>query len=219
MTEYAALLTELAALPPLAKSEPAAAPAEAAPAPATTEAPAADAAAPAAEAAAAEPAAAEAKPEGEQKPEGEELPEVEGEEVAKSIPEGFIDATETLAALQAENAALRAEMDAMGGLVKTAAGLAKSLHTHAHDQGEIIKSMQAELVRLGNTGSGRRAVLATPPVAPAKPAAPQGGDILAKALDAQAAGKITGSVISRIVAHQARGLSIPEDITAQLAAI
>lgn len=210
MTEYAALLTELTALPTLAKSEAAAPVAEAAPVEESkpAEAPAA--------------ADAEAKPaEGEPAAEevAEEEVEAEGEEaLAKSeIPEGFIDATEVVTALQAENAALRAEMAEMGSVVKVAAGLAKSLHGTAHDQGELIKSMQAEIARLGNTGAGRRSVLVAPK-APEAPKPVQGGDLLTKALAAQAAGKIQGSDVSKIVAYTNRGMSIPEDLARQLAA-
>jgi hypothetical protein len=208
MSEYAELLSELTALPALAKSE-APAPAEAAPA--------------------AEPVAQEAPAEGEAKAEPEaeapvaeteeEAVEVEGEVVAKSeIPEGFVDATDLVEGLRADVATMAKSLAELGDVVKTLAPLAKSLHVHAAEQGEVIKSLRDEVAALGNQGAGRKAVMRAAP-APAAPAAPKSEDLLAKALRGQSEGKLTGSEVSRLVAYQARGMSVPEDLARQIAAL
>ena len=210
-SQYAALLGELTALPVLAKSEPAAPPA---PTEAEAEAAAAAEATAAAEAEAAATAEAEAA-------EGEAAPAPIKATLADGTEVEVEDAGPAIAELRGELTTATAALAEAAPVIATSVALIKSLHGTVSEQDAMIKSLRADVERLGSLGGGRRGVLVAPK-APAAPAAPAGTpypDLMTKALDAQKAGKITGAEVSRLVAHVNRGLGVPEDIAAQLAAL
>lgn len=92
-------------------------------------------------------------------------------------------------------------------------------------QGEMIKSLTAEVKRLGSVGTGRKALLvATERAQPgehlakslpqAEAARPQ--EILAKCLEAQRAGKLTGGDVARAESQLNHGLAVDPQILARL---
>ena len=99
--------------------------------------------------------------------------------------------------------------------------LVKSVRASQAKDRELIKSLQSQVASLSTKGTGRKAVLS---VTEKKPAAemrksvdqePEGmnaGEFMAKALDAQAAGKITGLDVARVESHLNHGTAVPEDI-------
>lgn len=85
-------------------------------------------------------------------------------------------------------------------------------------QGELIKSLQGEVKRLGASGSGRRTVMTVRE--PAEQAAAAGQPyptVMAKALSLQKEGKMTGMDVCRVEAHVNRFGEIPADLAALLA--
>lgn len=92
-------------------------------------------------------------------------------------------------------------------------------------QGEMIKSLSDRIAVLSNQGTGRRAVLvATERAQPGEhltksmpqPAAVQPQEILAKCLDAQRAGKLTGGDVARAESQLNHGVAVDPRILAQL---
>jgi len=114
-----------------------------------------------------------------------------------------IDGTELVKSLMDELGSLKASAAAHEGVVlkslESTLGLVKS-------QGELIKSLTEQVKKLGGSGRGRQAVLnvnekqAVGGLAKSAPAAAalSGTEVLAKALEAQRAGKITGLEVSRL---------------------
>lgn len=89
-------------------------------------------------------------------------------------------------------------------------------------QGEMIKSLQEQVGKLSTEGRGRKTVVSVaerPSVL--KKSEPDGvtpTEFLAKCLQAQAAGKITGADVARAESYLNRGLAVPAEIVARVAA-
>lgn len=88
-------------------------------------------------------------------------------------------------------------------------------------QGELIKSLQAEIAKLGEAGKGRKAVVAIAPkpgptaeeLAKANTAGEiSGEEFMAKAMSAQAAGRISSVQVATAEAHINAGKAPPADI-------
>jgi hypothetical protein len=101
-------------------------------------------------------------------------------------------------------------LKAMTGLV----GLVKG-------QGELIKSLQTQIAELGGQGRGRRAVVnaGEQPGGDTPPAKPpvDGQALLAKCLDAQAAGRLTANDVAMADSYIGSGYDLPAHIKARLA--
>lgn len=91
-------------------------------------------------------------------------------------------------------------------------------------QGDLIKSLQADVTRLANAGRGRKtAVTLVDKIDPAslaksEPTGMSPGEFMAKALTLQEAGKLTGLEVSRAESYLNRGLEIPADIRSKVMA-
>jgi hypothetical protein len=127
---------------------------------------------------------------------GTQVPAIDGEALIKSI----MDRVETNEGLTVTM--LRSVVDAFG------------------KQGEMIKSLQGEVVALSNSGKGRKAVIAvTERPAPAaedlaKSTANQitADEFMAKAMIAQGTGAISGTQVAIAEAHLNSGQAPPKDI-------
>lgn len=91
-----------------------------------------------------------------------------------------------------------------------------------NQQNDMIKSLNQQVEKLAGQGRGRKTVLAIhekqEPATLAK-SEPQGipvGEVMAKSLAAQAAGKLTGLEVARVEQHVNLGLAVPADILAKL---
>lgn len=125
---------------------------------------------------------------------GEEVEAVDGTELVKSLMARFDSQESTVAK------ALGAAVD----LIKS--------------QGAALASLQNEVKRLGSEGRGRKTVVSVAEKpAPAtmeksEPAGLSGDEFMAKALVAQAAGRITGLQVSIAEGSLLKGLAVPADI-------
>ena len=84
-----------------------------------------------------------------------------------------------------------------------------------HKQAELIKSMHGDLAKLKEQGRGRKSALTVhdkPASVPAAPVKPAPATVLAKAMSAQQAGKMTGSDVACIESYLSRGLALPADL-------
>ncbi len=144
---------------------------------------------------------------GKKAPLAKSLTTIDGEEFEA------VDATEILKALE----------DRVG---EHSSVLAKALETTVaalNSQNLMIKALGAKVEALSNEGRGRKTVLTinekrTTVDTLAKSETPQvtGDQILAKALSAQTAGKITGLDVSRAEVALQNGVAVPADIMARL---
>lgn len=91
-------------------------------------------------------------------------------------------------------------------------------------QGDMIKSLQADVTRLANAGRGRKtAVTLVDKVDPAslaksEPTGMSPGEFMAKALTLQEQGKLSGLDVARAESYLNRGIEIPADIRAKVMA-
>lgn len=117
---------------------------------------------------------------------------------------------EKVVRLEASNQALAADRDAALQVVTQSIGLIKSL------QGTVA-TLQADVNRLANAGTGRRAVVNVLD----KPGTGQllgksdglsAGDLKAKALEAQRAGRIGATEVARVDAYLGKSLQLPADL-------
>lgn len=138
-------------------------------------------------------------------PDGSEAEALDGEQLIKSF-------TDQVAGLRAEtNAALAQVATALGRSTK----LIKSLR-------EQNTALAAQVTALGTSSRGRKSALTVherPMVGDQSLAKAEGispRDLMAKALSAQQAGRLTGSQVAEIDAYAARGLAIPESLLAKL---
>ena len=88
-------------------------------------------------------------------------------------------------------------------------------------QGDMIKSLQDEVKKLAGEGRGRKTVVSVSekPVAGATMAKSQGAadglsanEFMAKALAAQASGRLTGLDVARAESALNKGLPVPQDV-------
>lgn len=91
-------------------------------------------------------------------------------------------------------------------------------------QGDLIKSLQADVTRLANAGRGRKtAVTLVDKVDPAslaksEPTGMAPAEFMAKALSLQEQGKLSGLDVSRAESYLNRGMDIPADIRSKVMA-
>lgn len=126
-----------------------------------------------------------------------------------------------MTALRTESAEHASKLDASQAELAKALQVGTSLVGLVKSQGELIKSLQGDMVRFGATGRGRQAnvtVLDKPGAIAAAPAAPDVEAIMAKAMTAHTAGEFTSSDIARLEAHLGRGNPPPADLVARLPA-
>ena len=113
---------------------------------------------------------------------------------------------------------LMARVESNEGTVMKALGTAVEL---IGKQGDMIKSLQDEVKKLSGEGRGRKAVVSVSekPVAGATMAKSQGAaeglsanEFMAKALAAQASGRLTGLDVARAESALNKGLPVPQDV-------
>lgn len=113
---------------------------------------------------------------------------------------------------------LMARVESNEGTVMKALGTAVEL---IGKQGDMIKSLQDEVKKLAGEGRGRKAVVSVSekPVAGATMAKSQGAaeglsanEFMAKALAAQASGRLTGLDVARAESALNKGLPVPQDV-------
>lgn len=141
----------------------------------------------------------------------------EGEVTVKSFTLKLDDGTEIEAQDGAELVkALTARLDkteaSMKGALETAVSLIKK-------QGDMIKSLSERVAKLGGEGRGRKAVVSVverpnpgSTLSKSDPASMTGEEFLAKALDAQKAGRITSLDVATAEACLNRGQPVPASI-------
>lgn len=136
---------------------------------------------------------------------GEQVDAIDGTELVKSLIDRFDAQESTLA-------------KAMGGVVE----LLKSNAETIRAQGDLIKSLQGEVKRIGGEGRGRKAVVsvAEKPVsdtlAKSEPDGMKPGEFMAKALSAQKANRISGLDVSIAETSLNRGMPIPPHIVSRV---
>jgi len=141
----------------------------------------------------------------------------DGEPLTKSFTLKLEDGTEIEAQdgtelVKALGARLDATESSMTKALESAIGLIKG-------QGELIKSLHEQIKKLGGEGRGRRAVVSVvekpapgSALAKSEPGALTGEEFLAKALDAQKAGRITSLDVATAEACLNRGERVPAHI-------
>ena len=149
----------------------------------------------------------------------------EGEEdLTKSLPQNpedqpqIIEVDELIKSLTDMGERLDQSEGLMAKAMEGALGLIKS-------QGEMIKSLSARVETLSKQGTGRKALLvATERAQPGEhltkslpqTEAPKPQEILAKCLEAQRAGKLTGGDVARAESQLNHGLAVDPQILARL---
>lgn len=115
---------------------------------------------------------------------------------------------------------LIARIDNTESVMAKALGQATSL---IGQQGTLIKSLKEDVKRLSGEGRGRKTVLSvTEKPAPgatlvkSEPTGMSGQEFMAKALDAQKCGRLTGLDISRAESALNRGIPVPQDIVTRV---
>ncbi len=137
------------------------------------------------------------------------------------------DGTEMMKAMRVRLTAVAGQADDVAAELEEARGeLAKSFTASAgllgliRSQGDLIKSLQGDVARLGATGTGRKVALSVHEkaagVVPAAAALVAGPSIMAKAMTAYAAGNLTSGEIARLESHLGRGNPVPADIAERL---
>lgn len=130
------------------------------------------------------------------------------------------DGTEMMKALHSENVALKGANDALNGSVtQLGAGLTQAVAL-IKGQGEMIKSLQETVGKLGGQGTGRRAIVNVHEKTAVGGGAggdnkPTARDVMQKAQTLFSEGKMSGGDYARIEAHQGRGVICPPDIAAR----
>jgi|GEM_PF-1840471 len=120
---------------------------------------------------------------------------------------------------------LMGQVEQLGGkLGATEASLAKALSDTlavVKGQGAVIKSLQETVTKLAAAGRGRKSVVTVADPAPmaksAGAAAPlQGRELMAKALAAQQAGRLTGLDVARVESAINQGAPAPADVLSRI---
>lgn len=118
--------------------------------------------------------------------------------------------------LQDQVSALRDETGQALAQIAQALGQSTNLIKSLRTDNQSLKS---QLTAIGQQGRGRKSALLVHEAVTgeaAKPAAAGPHDIMAKALDAQRAGRISGTDVARIDAYLGRGAMPPESLLAQI---
>lgn len=127
-----------------------------------------------------------------------------------------IDATEILKSLSARQ---EQHETALTKALETVVSIAKS-------QGEVIKSLKADVAKLASAGRGRKTVISVAEkpgadtvaksVAAEKPAGIKPQELMAKCLSAQKTGALTGLDVARAEVAINNGVAIPADILTRI---
>lgn len=149
----------------------------------------------------------------------------EGDELSKSItlmgPDGkpieVLDGGALLKALNDRVDALDSDLKTgLPDLLKSWSGIIKAQSDLIKGQAVALKSLTDKYDELANAGRGRKAVVTVvdkkPAEAKEEPAGVSSEDFMAKALTAQAGGKLTGIDVSRAEAYINRGMQPPAEI-------
>lgn len=130
------------------------------------------------------------------------------------------DGTELVKALMAR---VEGQEENFTKALGTAVEVIKAQGEKITSQGDLIKSMQEQIKTLSGEGRGRKTVVTVnerPSVL--RKSEPEEGitpnEFMAKALHAQAAGRITGADVAKAEAYLNRGLAVPAEIVARVAA-
>lgn len=137
--------------------------------------------------------------------------------LADGRKERALDGTAMLKALHDENLALRAQGSQLTRGVSSLGELVKSLVVQRTEDRKLLKSMSAQLARLGDQGRGRKALLHVnekpSPAAPAAPEAPPAKEtIMAKAQSLRESGALTGAQVIQVFSYTERGLGVPDEL-------
>lgn len=137
--------------------------------------------------------------------------------LADGRKERALDGTAMLKALHDENVALRAQGTQLTRGVTTLGELVKSMHAARVEDRKLLKSMSAQLARLGDQGRGRKALLhvnekTSPVTPPAEARPPAKEEIMAKAESLRVAGRISGAQAIKVFSYTERGLGVPEEL-------
>lgn len=133
-----------------------------------------------------------------------------GEQVEAYDATAMLKSMHGVARRQAETLSeLRGRLAGADKVMAKQAELLKALTGRVNEQAGLIKALREQ-------PGGRRTVTSAPPSAAAKPAAR--GEILAKALDAQRAGRIGSMDVAAIEARLNNGLPIPDHLTRAITA-
>ncbi len=136
---------------------------------------------------------------------------IDGEEVE------VVDAEQLIKSLHGLTERVEAHEGVLAKALESTLGTIKA-------QGEMIKSLNAKVEKLAGQGRGRKAVLSVvdrpnpgeQPLAKSQPEQLSGQQILAKALDAQRAGKITGGDVARCEIAINSGVAVPADVLSRI---
>lgn len=161
-----------------------------------------------------------------------------GKSFQVTLPDGTTadayDGTAAIEALTARVDKLTAQLDGvaagdemakslgadMAKALGSVTGTMKGLQEIVTKQGELIKSLSGDITALRGSGTGRKAVLDVHEqraITPTKPEGATQGEVMAKAMTAQEAGKITALDVARIESRFGRGEPIPADLLALIA--
>lgn len=136
---------------------------------------------------------------------GKQVEAVDGTELVKSL----------MGQVEQLGGKLTASEDKLAKALTDTLGVVKS-------QGAVIKSLQDTVAKLATAGRGRKsAVVVHEPgvdLTKSQTAGSQlsGNEIMAKALSAQTAGRLTGIDVARVEGHLNQGMAVPADILSRL---
>ena len=150
--------------------------------------------------------------------EGDDKEPDDAERLGKSFTIKLDDGTEVEAVDGAQ--LIKSLVDRIEGNETTLAKALGATVALIKGQGDLIKSLSDQVAKLNSQGVGRRAVLAISEKVPAAPLVKAiadenvvtGEEVMAKAMDAQAAGRITGLEVIKLEGSINRGMQPPEDI-------
>ena len=146
-------------------------------------------------------------------PEGTEEEEEENEEEDEYLSKAFTMLTPNGARVTAYDGT-----QMMKGFHQRLSTLETVMLKAAQQQTALIKSLRAEVAALKQQGRGRKAVLNLheKTVGHFASAPPNPQTLLAKALSAQKAGRLTGQDVGRIETYLGRGLALPPELASLL---
>lgn len=154
-------------------------------------------------------------------PDGTEVEAFDGTAMLKALRADNLALREENAALQSRVTVAEANGDALLKSMNVMLGTMKALQSGGQKQDDVIKSLQADVARIGGQGTGRKAVVSVHD----KPAggAPQPDGIsprefMVKAMAAHGRGHLTAIDIARAESFLGHGLQLPADLVAAVAA-
>lgn len=146
-----------------------------------------------------------------------------GVTLADGSQEDVYDATALLKSLMDDRDTMRVTVAHQGSQLTSALAALKGAVGALRSTGELVKALQSDVKRLGNTGGGRRAVLdvherhsAAAPAAAAAPAGLKASEFMAKAMEMNKAGDMTAIEISRLEMGFERGRMPDADTIARV---